>query len=47
MCRRHSALVFHHQHADLLSLARACPDANIIMNHCGMPLGYGPIAGKR
>ena len=40
------ALVFHHQHADLLALARACPDANIIMNHCGMPLGYGPFAGK-
>ena len=41
------ALVFHHQHADLLALARACPDANIIMNHCGMPLGYGPFAGKQ
>lgn len=40
------ALVFHHQHADLLALARACPDANIIMNHTGMPLGYGPFAGK-
>ena len=41
------ALVFHHQHADLLALARSCPDANIIMNHTGMPLGYGPFAGKR
>ena len=40
------ALVFHHQHADLLALARACPDANIIMNHTGMPLGYGPFKGK-
>jgi predicted TIM-barrel fold metal-dependent hydrolase len=40
------ALVYHHQHADLLDLARACPDANIIMNHTGMPLGYGLFAGK-
>ena len=40
------ALVFHHQHADMIALARACPDANIIMNHTGMPLGYGPFAGK-
>jgi L-fuconolactonase len=40
------ALVYHHQHADLIDLARACPHANIIMNHTGMPLGYGPFAGK-
>jgi predicted TIM-barrel fold metal-dependent hydrolase len=41
------ALVYHHQHSDLLDLARACPNANIIMNHTGMPLGYGPFAGKQ
>jgi predicted TIM-barrel fold metal-dependent hydrolase len=41
------ALVYHHQHADLIDLARACPQANIIMNHTGMPLGYGPFAGKQ
>ena len=41
------ALVYHHQHADLIDLARACPDANIIANHTGMPLGYGPFAGKQ
>ena len=41
------ALVYHHQHSDLVELARACPDANIIMNHTGMPLGYGPFAGKQ
>jgi L-fuconolactonase len=41
------ALVYHHQHADLVDLARACPSANIIMNHTGMPLGYGPFAGKQ
>jgi predicted TIM-barrel fold metal-dependent hydrolase len=40
------ALVYHSQHADLLSLARACPEANLIVNHTGMPLGYGPYAGK-
>ncbi len=40
------ALVYHHQHDELLDLARACPDANIIMNHTGMPLGYGPYTGK-
>jgi L-fuconolactonase len=41
------ALVYHHQHADLIDLTRACPGANIIMNHTGMPLGYGPFAGKQ
>ena len=41
------ALVYHHQHTDLIDLARACPDANIILNHTGMPLGYGPFAGKQ
>jgi L-fuconolactonase len=41
------ALVYHHQHAELIDLARACPEASIIMNHTGMPLGYGPFAGKQ
>jgi predicted TIM-barrel fold metal-dependent hydrolase len=40
------ALVYHSQHADLIDLARACPEANIVMNHTGMPLGYGPYKGK-
>ena len=40
------ALVYHHQHADLIDLARACPEASIVMNHTGMPLGYGPFAGQ-
>jgi predicted TIM-barrel fold metal-dependent hydrolase len=40
------ALVYHHQHADLIDLARACPEASIVMNHTGMPLGYGPFVGK-
>jgi len=40
------AWVFHPQLADVIDLARACPDANIIMGHVGGPLGYGPYAGK-
>jgi predicted TIM-barrel fold metal-dependent hydrolase len=39
-------LVYHPQHADLVALARACPDASIVMNHTGMPLGYDPYTGK-
>ncbi|MGE0766196.1 MAG: amidohydrolase [Hyphomicrobiaceae bacterium] len=39
-------LVYHNQHQDLLDLARAVPEANIVMNHTGMPLGYGPYTGK-
>ena len=41
------ALVYFPQHGDLLDLARACPDANLIMNHTGMPLGYGPYTDRR
>ncbi|HTO11547.1 MAG TPA: amidohydrolase family protein [Candidatus Binatia bacterium] len=41
------AWVFHPQLAGAIELARACPDANIIVGHCGGPLGYGPYAGKR
>jgi L-fuconolactonase len=41
------AWVFHPQLADAVDLARATPDANIIVGHVGGPLGYGPYAGKR
>ncbi len=41
------AWVFHSQLADVVDLARAFPDATIIMGHVGGPLGYGPYAGKR
>ena len=41
------AWVFHPQLADVVDLARAFPGANIIVGHCGGPLGYGPYAGKR
>jgi predicted TIM-barrel fold metal-dependent hydrolase len=40
------ALVYHTQHQDLLDLARAVPEANIVLNHTAMPLGYGPYTGK-
>jgi predicted TIM-barrel fold metal-dependent hydrolase len=38
---------FHPQLADAVDLARAAPNANIIVGHVGGPLGYGPYAGKR
>ncbi len=41
------AWVFHPQLQDVIDLARAVPDANMIMGHCGGPLGYGPYTGKR
>lgn len=41
------AWVFHPQLGDAIDLARAFPDANIVMGHVGGPLGYGPYAGKR
>ena len=41
------AWVFHPQLADVVDLARAFPGTNIIMGHCGGPLGYGVYAGKR
>lgn len=41
------AWVFHTQLAEVIDLARACPDTSIVMGHCGGPLGYGPYAGRR
>src|SRR5262249_6751909 len=41
------AWVFHPQLADAVDLARAAPNANIIVGHVGGLLGYGPYAGKR
>jgi predicted TIM-barrel fold metal-dependent hydrolase len=38
---------FHPQLPGTIDLARACPDANIIVGHCGGPLGYGVYAGKK
>lgn len=41
------AWTFFTQMEETIDLARACPDANIIMGHCGGLLGYGPYAGRR
>jgi predicted TIM-barrel fold metal-dependent hydrolase len=41
------AWCFHPQLMDVVDLASAFPHANIIMGHCGGPLGYGRHAGKR
>jgi predicted TIM-barrel fold metal-dependent hydrolase len=41
------AWTFHPQLGDIVELARAVPEASIVVGHCGGPLGYGPYAGKR
>ena len=41
------AWVFHSQLLEVADLARAFPGTNIILGHCGGPLGYGPYTGKR
>ena len=41
------AWAFFPQLPDVIDLARAFPGANIVMGHCGAPLGYGPYTGKR
>ena len=38
---------FHPQMPEITDLARAFPATNIIMGHCGGPLGYGRHAGKK
>jgi predicted TIM-barrel fold metal-dependent hydrolase len=38
---------YHPQMPALTDLARACPDATIILDHFGGPLGIGPYEGKR
>ena len=41
------AWAFHPQLGEVVELARAHPDANIIVGHVGGVLGYGPYTGKR
>ena len=41
------AWVYHPQLHELVDLARAFPNATIVLNHIGAPLGVGPYAGKR
>jgi predicted TIM-barrel fold metal-dependent hydrolase len=38
---------YHPQLADLIDLARAVPEAQIVLNHLGAPMGIGPYAGRR
>lgn len=39
--------VYHPQLADVVQLAQACPQTQIVLNHVGGPLGIGPFAGRR
>ncbi len=39
--------LYHPQIPELTSLARAFPDATIVFDHFGGPLGIGPYAGRR
>lgn len=41
------AWVLEPQLPEIVSLARACPDTAIVLNHAGTPLGVGAYAGKR
>lgn len=41
------AWLFFHQLGDLEHLARACPDLQIVIDHCGAPIGIGPYANRR
>lgn len=40
------ASIFHPQLADVVALAKAHPDANIVVIHTASPLGFGSYAGK-
>ena len=40
------ASIYHPQIPDVVSLARAHPDANIVVIHAGSPVGYASYAGK-
>lgn len=40
------ASIFHPQIADVVAMARAVPDASIVMIHCGSPLGYSSYRGR-
>ena len=41
------AWLYHPQLSDVASLAAAFPDAKIVLDHCGGPLGIGPYTGKQ
>jgi predicted TIM-barrel fold metal-dependent hydrolase len=42
----YEAFQFEPQIPDVLDLARAFPKTQIVLNHCGMPLGVGWFAGR-
>jgi len=41
------AWLYHPQITELTALARAVPEATIVLDHFGGPLGVGPYAGQR
>ena len=41
------AWLFHPQIGELIDLARAFPDTEIVLDHCGGPVGLGRFAGRR
>jgi predicted TIM-barrel fold metal-dependent hydrolase len=41
------AWMYHTQLAEVVSLARDFPEARIVLNHQGGPIGIGPYAGRR
>src|SRR5262249_62104478 len=41
------AWCYHPQLGDVVALARAVPQATIVMCHCGGVLGYGAYAGRK
>lgn len=41
------AWLYHTQHTELVSLAKAFPEQLIILDHVGGPLGIGPYKGRR
>ncbi|MCA8928790.1 MAG: amidohydrolase family protein [Alphaproteobacteria bacterium] len=41
------AWLYHPQLPEVAALAAAFPDAKIVLDHCGGPLGIGPYAGKQ
>jgi L-fuconolactonase len=41
------AWMYHTQLGELVDLARASPDTQIVLDHVGGPIGLGPYAGKR
>lgn len=42
----YEATIFHPQIPDVIALARAAPDATIVVNHCASPLGYAGYRGR-